>query len=62
MEEYKEKYNYLLQRYYNGCKFLEEHPEQENKYLDLLLNILNDLNIILIENNITDENIILNGF
>lgn len=62
MEEYKERYNYLLQRYYNGCKFLEEHPEQEDKYLDLLLNILNDLNIILIENNITDENVILNGF
>lgn len=62
MEEYKKRYNLLLQRYYNGCKFLAEHPEQENKYLQLLLNILNDLNIILVENNITDENIILNGF
>ena len=61
MEEYKKRYNLLLQRYYKGCKYMEEHPEEE-KYLDLLLNILNDLNIILIENNITDENVILNGF
>lgn len=51
----------MLQRYYKGCKYMEEHPEEE-KYLDLLLNILNDLNIILVENNITDEDIILNGF
>lgn len=62
MEEYKIKYNELLQRYYNGCKYLENNPKEFDKYLNFVLKILNDLNLILVENNITDSNIILNGF
>ena len=27
MEQYKQEYNNLLKRYYNGCKYLKEHPE-----------------------------------
>lgn len=62
MKSYKLEYNELLKRYYNGCEYLKENPKESEKYLDLLLNILNKINKILIENNITDTNIILNGF
>lgn len=62
MEAYKIEYNKLLERYNNGCKYLEENPKEIKKYLDLLLNILNELNIMIISNNITDSEIILNGF
>lgn len=62
MEEYKLQYNKLLERYYNGCKYLETNPDEIEKYLDLLLNIKKELNIIIEKNNITDKNIILNGF
>lgn len=62
MESYKEEYNNLLKRYYNGCDYLEKNPQECEKYLDLLLNILENINIMIEENNITDKNIILNGF
>lgn len=62
MEKYKEEYNHLLQRYYNGCEYLKSHSEEEEKYLNLLLNILEDLNIILEKNKINNTEEILNGF
>lgn len=62
MKSYKLEYNELLKRYYNGCKYLEENPNEIEKYLDLLLNISDKINKIIIEENITDPNIILNGF
>ena len=62
MEKYKEEYNHLLQRYYNGCEYLKNHPEEEEKYLNLLLNILEKLNIILENNKINNTEEILNGF
>lgn len=61
MEQYKQEYNNLLKRYKNGCKYLEEHPEEE-KYLKNLLQILEDMNKILSKYNIDNEDIILNGF
>ncbi|MGN1327646.1 MAG: hypothetical protein ACI4VQ_06215 [Clostridia bacterium] len=62
MDSYKIEYNNLLKRYYNGCDFLKENPDEINKYLSLLLNILDKLNIIIEKYKITDSNIILNGF
>ena len=62
MEAYKIEYNKLLERYYNGCKYLEENRDEIEKHLDLLLNIQNKLDIMIEKYNIKDTNIILNGF
>lgn len=62
MESYKQEYNNLLKRYYKGCKYLEAHREDIEKFMPELLKILNEINIMIEENNIEDEQIILNGF
>lgn len=62
MESYKIEYNKLLERYYNGCKYLEDNRDKIDEYLDLLLNIQNKLDIIIEKYNIKDPEIILNGF
>ena len=62
MESYKTAYNNLLKRYYNRCKFLEENPDKFDEYLDLLLNIQKNLNIMIEKYNIKDKDIILKGF
>lgn len=62
MEIYKIEYNKLLERYYNGCKYLEENRNEIEKHLDLLLNIQNKLDIMIEKYNITNSEIILNGF
>ena len=33
VEELKMRYNYFLNRYYNGCNYIEEYPEQFDKYI-----------------------------
>lgn len=62
MKNLKQSYNYLLERYYNGCNYIENHPEEVEKYLPLVLEIKNTLEQILekIPNATTEE--ILNGF
>ena len=62
MESYKQKYNNLLNRYYNGCKYLKENPNDIDKFLPELLKILENINIIIVQQNITDNNTILKGF
>ena len=62
MESYKVEYNKLLERYYNGCKYLETNQNEIEKHLDLLLNIQNKLDIMIAKYNITDTEVILNGF
>ena len=62
MESYKIEYNKLLERYYNGCNYLEKNRNEIEKHLDLLLNIQNKLDIMIEKYNITDKEIILNGF
>lgn len=62
MESYKIEYNKLLERYYNGCNYLETNRDEIEKHLDLLLNIQNKLDIMIEKYNIKDTNIILNGF
>ena len=36
----KWEYNNTLNRYYNGCNYLEEHINEEDKYMPLLLELL----------------------
>ena len=62
MESYKEEYNHLLKRFYNGCEYLEKHPQENEKLMPELLKILDKMNIILVEHCIDNSDIILNGF
>ena len=61
MQKLKQKYNNLLQRYYNGCNYIEEHSKEADKYLPKVLEILDKLNQILKHIPATEEEI-LNGF
>lgn len=36
----KWEYNNTLNRYYNGCNYLEEHIGEEDRYMPLLLELL----------------------
>ena len=62
MQNLKQVYNHLLQRYYNGCDYLEAHPEETERYMPVVLEIKKTLEQILerIPNATTEE--ILNGF
>lgn len=62
MEAYKIEYNKLIERYKNGCDYLEKNRDKIDQYLDLLLNIQKELDIMINKYNITDRDIILNGF
>lgn len=62
MKELKQKYNKILQRYYNGCNYIEEHTEEADKYLPALQDLLNKINKILEKIPNATENEILNGF
>ncbi len=58
----KELYNKILQRYYNGCNYIEEHIEEVDKYLPVVKELLDKLNKILEKiPNVTEEEV-LNGF
>lgn len=61
MTELKQRYNYILQRYYNGCNYLLENPKEWDKYLPVVLELLDELNKILEKIEATKEEI-LNGF
>ena len=62
---FKELYNHNLARYYKGCNYLIEHPEQTEKWFNLLQSILEDMNIYLEEiareQELNDDEV-LNGF
>lgn len=66
MEDDKIIYNRLLKRYYNGCKYLEENPNDFSKYIDNLLDIKEKLEKTLIKIIKQNENVsdieILEGF
>lgn len=62
MESYKQEYNNLLKRYYNGCKYLSENPKEIEKFMPELLKILENINIIIVQNDITNKDIMLKGF
>lgn len=61
MQKLKEIYNKTLQRYYNGCNYLMENPNEWDKYEKSVLSLLNTLNKILEKVPATEEEI-LNGF
>jgi len=45
--ELKMEYNYNLNRYYNGCDYIEQHPDETNKYIDEVMKLLAKVNEIL---------------
>jgi len=47
MVEEKMKYNYFLNRYYNGCNYVEAHPDEFNKYIDKIEEFKAELNKLL---------------
>lgn len=60
----KWEYNNTLNRYYNGCNYIEEHTE-ENKYIPAVLELLNKVKVLLKkiqEKQIVTEEEILGGF
>ena len=62
MQKIKEIYNKTLQRYYNGCNYIEEHLEECDKYLPEVMKLLNTLNEVLVRIPNATEEEILNGF
>lgn len=61
LKELKQEYNKTLQRYYNGCNYIEEHIDEADKYLPKVLELLDRINQILNIIPATKEEI-LNGF
>ena len=47
MQGIKQTYNKLLQRYYNGCNYIEKHLKEADKYLPAVLELLGKLNNLL---------------
>ena len=43
----KWEYNHTLNRYYNGCNYIEEYSEEADKYLPAVLEVLGKLNNLL---------------
>lgn len=43
----KWEYNHTLNRYYNGCNYIEEHLEEADKYLPVVLELLDKINNLL---------------
>lgn len=65
IHELKWNYNYNLNRYYNGCNYIEQNKQYTDKYLPELLSIKENLEVILteiMENEDVSEEEILNGF
>lgn len=65
MEKLKKQYNYLLNRYYNGCNYVEAHPDEFNKYIGKIEEFKTELNKLLEEiqcKEKTTEEEVLGGF
>lgn len=62
MESYKEEYNKTLKRYYDGCNYLSEHPEDWDKYISKIKDFGKRLDEIALQHPEMTENEILNGF
>lgn len=62
MENYKIIYNKLLERYYNGCNYLNNNLNKYDIYIQDLLNILDEINEISIRHPEMTKDELLNGF
>lgn len=47
MKTLKRRYNEKLNRYYNGCKYIEKHREEADKWISEILKIQNEMEDIL---------------
>ena len=45
----KQEYNHNLTRYYNGCKYCEEHRDEVDKWLSEILKIQDKLGDLITE-------------
>ena len=65
IKEIKLNYNYILNRYYNGCNYVAENKENADKYIPHLLKIKKELEEYLKDimkfQDVTEQEI-LNGF
>ncbi len=65
IQELKMNYNYILNRYYNGCNYIEAHPNEFDKYINTIMDFKKQLEKTLIEiekEQIVTENEVLGGF
>lgn len=65
VEELKMAYNYILNRYYNGCNYVEENPEEFDKYIGEIMKFKTKLDEILTKiekHEKISKNEILQGF
>ena len=64
-KELKIMYNEKIKRYYNGCQYIKENIKEVEKWLPEVIKILDEMNIILEEIQLTEtvsEEEILKGF
>lgn len=54
-KELKVMYNQKIKRYYNGCQYIKEHCRETDKWLPEVLKILDEMNLILEEIQLTEE-------
>lgn len=65
IQKIKQKYNYILNRFYNGCNYVEGKPEEFNKYIKSIMKFKEELEKLLEEIEKTQkisEEEILGGF
>ena len=61
-KELKQAYNKILQRFYNGCNYIEQNLEETDKYYPKILELKNTMDKILEKLPNSTEEEILNGF
>ena len=61
MQELKLEYNKTLKRYYSGCDYLYNNPKEWDKYLPVVLQLLDRINEIVLVLPATEKEI-LEGF
>lgn len=52
--ELKKMYNERVKRYYNGCQYIKEHIREADKWLPEVFNILEEMELILEEIQLTE--------